>query len=240
MDSRGGPAAVLTGNAVVPAAVVPAAVVLVAVVLVAAVLGPWLARVAVHLASRDSAARPSAARVAVTVVLLGSVLTGAVALTGVRPATFAFAWAGSAAVVLASVDLLVHRLPDRVTFPAYAVCTAAFVVDAAVLDAWGPLLRSLAAAAVALAVAAAAAAVSREGLGFGDVKLLGLLGLVLGWAGWGVLLAGVFLGLVAGAVVSLVLLATRRAGWRTALPFGPPLLTGAVLALALAGPAPLG
>ena len=63
---------------------------------------------------------------------------------------------------------------------------------------------------------------------------------MLGWAGWGVLLAGVFLGLVAGAAVSLVLLATRRAGWRTALPFGPPLLAGAVLALALAGRYPSG
>ena len=62
---------------------------------------------------------------------------------------------------------------------------------------------------------------------------------MLGWAGWGVLLTGVFLGLVAGAVVSLVLLATRRAGWRTALPFGPPLLAGAALALALTGPVPL-
>ena len=62
------------------------------------------------------------------------------------------------------------------------------------------------------------------------MKLLGLLGLVLGWFGWGVLLAGIFLGLLAGALVSLVLLATRRAGWRTALPFGPPLLAGAVLA----------
>jgi leader peptidase (prepilin peptidase)/N-methyltransferase len=55
-----------------------------------------------------------------------------------------------------------------------------------------------------------------------------------------VLLVGVFLGLLTGAVVSLVLLATRRAGWRTALPFGPPLLTGAVIALALAGPVPVG
>ena len=82
--------------------------------------------------------------------------------------------------------------------------------------------------------AAAAAALSPEGLGFGDVKLLGLLGLVLGWFGWGVLLAGVFLGLLTGGLVSLVLLVTRRAGWRTALPFGPPLLVGAVLALALA------
>ena len=36
------------------------------------------------------------------------------------------------------------------------------------------------------------------------------------------------------------LLATRRAGWRTALPFGPPLLAGAVLALALGTPGSLG
>ena len=228
MDSRG-----------IPAEMAPAVAVL-AAVLVAVALGPWLARVAVRLASRDDAARPSAARVVGTVVLLGALLAGALLVTGLRPATVAFAWAGGAAVVLASVDLLAHRLPDRVAYPAYGVCAVAFTVDAAVLDAWGPLVRALVAAAAAFAMAATAAAVSPEGLGFGDVKLLGLLGLVLGWAGWGVLLAGVFLGLVAGAVVSLALLATRRSGWRTALPFGPPLLAGAVLALALGGPIPLG
>jgi leader peptidase (prepilin peptidase)/N-methyltransferase len=89
-------------------------------------------------------------------------------------------------------------------------------------------------------VAALAASIAPAGLGFGDVKLLGLLGLLLGWAGWGVLLTGVFLGLVVGALVSLMLLATRRAGWRTAIPFGPPLLAGAVGALLLVGPVPLG
>ena len=78
-----------------------------------------------------------------------------------------------------------------------------------------------------------AAVLSPDGFGFGDVKLLGLLGLVLGWFGWGVLMTGVFLGLLTGALVSLLLLATRRAGWRTAIPFGPPLLAGAVLTLAL-------
>ncbi len=223
----------------VVAEMTPAVALLVAV-LVAMVLGPWLARTAVRLASRDAAARPSAVRVMGTVVLLAALLAGALSFTGLRPATLAFVWAGGAAVVLGSVDLLVHRLPDRVTFPAYAVCAAAFTVDAAVLDAWGPLLRALVAAAAAFAIAAAAATVSPEGLGFGDVKLLGLLGLVLGWAGWGVLLTGIFLGLVAGAVVSLALLVTRRAGWRTALPFGPPLLAGAALALALTGPVPLG
>ncbi len=216
-----------------------AAVVLVAAVLLATVLGPWLARVAVRLAARDAEVRPSAVRVVVTVAALGALLAGAFLFTGLRPAAVAFAWAGAAAVVLASVDLLVHRLPDRVTCPAYAVCAGSLTVDAAVLDAWGPLARALGAAAAAVAVAAAAAAVAAEGRGFGDVKLLGLIGLVLGWAGWDVLLGGVFLGLLTGAVVSLALLVTRRAGWRTALPFGPPLLTGAVIALALAGPAPL-
>ena len=203
------------------------------VLLVAVVTGPWLARVAVRLASRDDAAVPSATRVGVMTALLAALLTGSVELAGVRPATAALAWAAGAAVVLGAVDLLSHRLPDRVTFPAYAVCAAAFLVDAAVLGTWGALVRGLLAAAVSFAVGVAAAALSPDGFGFGDVKLLGLLGLVLGWFGWGVLMTGVFLGLLTGALVSLLLLATRRAGWRTAIPFGPPLLTGAVLTLAL-------
>jgi leader peptidase (prepilin peptidase)/N-methyltransferase len=203
-----------------------------AALVVAIAVGPWLARVAARLAARDETARPAPARVAVLTVLFAGLLVGAVALVGARPATAALAWAAGAAVVLGAVDLDSHRLPDRVTYPAAVVCLVAFLVDAAVLGSWGALLRALAAGAAAFAVAYAAA-LSPEGLGFGDVKLLGLLGLVLGWFGWGVLLAGVFLGLLTGAVVSLVLLVTRRAGWRTALPFGPPLMVGAVLALAV-------
>ena len=208
---------------------------LAAALLVAVVVGPWLAVVAARLSARDDAARPGPVRIVVLTVALGVLLAGAAALTGWRPATAAVAWAAGAAVVLGAVDLASHRLPDRVTYPAYAVCAAALLVDAVVLGTWPDLLRGLLAGAAAFGVAAAAAAISPAGLGFGDVKLLGLLGLVLGWVGWGVLLTGVFLGLLTGAVVSLALLAARRVGWRTALPFGPPLLVGAVLALALHG-----
>ncbi len=204
-------------------------------VVVSLAVGPWLARVAVRLASRDDAARPSAVRVAVTTALLAVLTSGAVVLAGPRPATLALAWAAGAGLVLGAVDLASHRLPDRVTFPAHAVCAVALAADAAVLGSWSALLRAGIAAAAAFGLAALLAALAPEGLGFGDVKLLALLGLVLGWIGWGVLLAGVFLGLLTGALVSLVLLATRRAGLRTAVPFAPPLLTGAVLALALAG-----
>jgi leader peptidase (prepilin peptidase)/N-methyltransferase len=217
---------------------VPRSVLLGAALVVALVVGPWLAGTSVRLAARDDAARPTPARIAVTTVLLAGVLAAAVLLGGFRPATVALAWAAGAAVVLGAVDLAVHRLPDRVLLPSYAVCAAALIADAAGTGAWGAVVRALVAAAAAGALATVAALVSPEALGLGDVKLLGLLGLLLGWAGWGVLLAGIFLGVVGGALVSLVLLATRRAGWRTPVPFGPPLLAGAALALALAAPLP--
>ena len=216
-----------------PAADVPAGVVAALAVVGGLVLGPWLARVSVRLARRDDAASAGLLRTALTGVLVALALAGALLVGGVRPATVALAWFGVAGVVLAAVDLAVHRLPDRVTLPAYAAVTTALLVDAVALGSWPSLLRAVLAGAAAFGLAAAAAVLSPRGLGFGDVKLLGLLGLVLGWVGWGALLAGVLLGLVTGAAASLTLIAAGRAGWRTALPFGPPLLLGAVLALAL-------
>jgi leader peptidase (prepilin peptidase)/N-methyltransferase len=93
------------------------------VLVVAVVVGPWLARIAVRLAARDDTAVPSTARIGVMTTLLAGLLAGTVELTGLRPATLAVAWAAGAAVVLGAVDLASHRLPDRVTFPAYAVLT---------------------------------------------------------------------------------------------------------------------
>jgi leader peptidase (prepilin peptidase)/N-methyltransferase len=205
----------------------------VGVLVVALVAGPWLARVAVRLAARDDAARPTPLRTGVMTAVFASLLAGAGELAGLRPATVALGWAAGAAVVLGATDLICHRLPDRVTCPAYVVCGTALLVDAAVHGTWGALLTAGAAGAAALLVGGLCWVVSPQGMGLGDVKLLGQLGLVLGWFGWGVLMAGVFLGLLTGALVSVLLLATRRGGWRTAIPFGPPLLAGAVLALAL-------
>jgi leader peptidase (prepilin peptidase)/N-methyltransferase len=101
------------------------------------------------------------------------------------------------------------------------------------------VLRAAVAALAAAGAGIAARVASPAALGRGDVKLLGLLGVVLGWAGWGVLLGGVLVGLLVGALGSVLLIAAGRAGWRTRVPFGPPLLVGAYLALWLAGPLPL-
>jgi leader peptidase (prepilin peptidase)/N-methyltransferase len=199
-------------------------------------LGPWLAARTVRLATRDPAARPTLARVGGTAVLAGGALGAAPLLVGARPAALALAWFGAAAVVLAGVDLLSHRLPDRVTVPTAAGCAGALLADAVGTGEWSAGLRAAVAAVAAYGLATGARLVSPAGLGGGDVRLVGLLGLVLGWAGWSVLLGGILAGLLIGALGSLLLIALGRAGWRTRVPFGPPLLVGAYLALALAAP----
>jgi leader peptidase (prepilin peptidase)/N-methyltransferase len=144
-------------------------------------LAPRLARSTVGLIARDRTASPSGRRIVLMGVLLAAVLWAAVTFAGVRPALVGFVGVAVAALVLGAVDLASHRLPDRVTYPAAAVCAAAFTVDAVVLGTWPALLRAVLAAAVAFGLGALAASLSPAGLGFGDVKLLGLIGLALGW-----------------------------------------------------------
>jgi leader peptidase (prepilin peptidase)/N-methyltransferase len=74
------------------------------------------------------------------------------------------------------------------------------------------------------------------GVGFGDTKLAGVLGLYLGWIGWDTVLLGLVAGFVVGAAVAVVLLIRRLAGWRTDFAFGPALLLGALVAVVSGGP----
>src|SRR5205807_4526531 len=73
-----------------------------------------------------------------------------------------------------------------------------------------------------------------RGMGMGDVKLAGVLGLVLGRSVAVAILAGVLLGTVVGAVV-MARVGVKQ-GRKTAVPFGPFMAVGGVVAL-LAGPA---
>lgn len=90
--------------------------------------------------------------------------------------------------------------------------------------------------AVALAVAsvaalAAMAGVSRGGLGDGDVRLAGLIGLALGYWGWALVVLGLSLGFVLGGCFAVLAIATGRASLRSHIPFGPFMLGGALVAL---------
>ena len=75
------------------------------------------------------------------------------------------------------------------------------------------------------------ALISPGGLGMGDVKLAGLLGLYLAYLGSRALLLGVAGGFVLAAVVGIELLATHRADRKTMVPFGPAMLLATLIAV---------
>lgn len=155
---------------------------------------------------------------------------------GFSPVLPAYLYLAAIAVALAAIDLDVKRLPDAIVLPSYLVGVA-LLTPAIVVDGDGPAaLRGLAGAVVLGGGYLALAFVKPGGMGLGDVKLAGLLGLYLGVLGWDALVVGGLGAFLLGGLAGLSLLLTRRADRRTAVPFGPFMLTAALLALFVAAP----
>ncbi|MFH7593693.1 prepilin peptidase [Streptomyces racemochromogenes] len=154
---------------------------------------------------------------------------------GARPEAAVFVAVTPLVVLLGIVDLAVHRLPDVLTLP-LAAATAALLGVAALLPraagSWrGALLGGAALGAAYLLLFL----INPAGLGLGDVKLALPLGVALGWYGWGVWVAGAFLGLLYGALYGLGLLLTGRATRKTGFALGPFMAAGALTGVLLGG-----
>lgn len=158
---------------------------------------------------------------------------GTPGIDGAAPAAILLAYLVLAAggVVLALVDLDTHRLPDALVLPGYAVLPG--LLSAAVL--LGAPLEALARAACGGAAVfsfyALLRAIRPGAMGGGDVKVSGVLGIALGFAGWNALIVGAVAAFVLGGAVGVALLAVRRAHLQTALPFGPWMILGAWIGL---------
>jgi len=150
---------------------------------------------------------------------------------GFQPAVGAFAFLGVLGVALAQIDVAVQRLPDRLTLAGYPALIALLALAAAATGAWQDLARALLGGLVLGAAYLLLGLLSGGQLGGGDIKLAGLIGLLLGWAGWSVLLTGAGLGFILAAAVGLALLATRRIARRSMISFGPYMLAGALLVI---------
>jgi leader peptidase (prepilin peptidase)/N-methyltransferase len=150
-------------------------------------------------------------------------------VAGLPWAVPAFLYLAAVSVALALIDVDTHTLPNRIVLPAYPVSLVLLAVASAGSGDWGALLRGVAGGGMLFAFYLALALARPNGMGLGDVKLAGVLGLYLGWLGWGALVVGAFGAFVLGGVFSLVLLATGRVGRTSGIPFGPWMLAGAAV-----------
>ncbi|GLZ30128.1 prepilin peptidase [Lentzea sp. NBRC 105346] len=165
-----------------------------------------------------------------TTEVLTAALLGSIALVaGPRPEVIAFAWLAVVCVALATIDLLVYRLPDRLTLPTYPVLAALFT--AAALNAPERLFHAVLAALVLVVYYLLLALMKPGQLGLGDVKLAGLLGMALGWMGWTAVLLATVLTFVLCGLTGLALVVTRRVTLRSDLPLGPFMVYGTFVAL---------
>ncbi|MEO5779375.1 MULTISPECIES: A24 family peptidase [Arthrobacter] len=151
------------------------------------------------------------------------------------------------AVQLTIIDVRHHLLPDRIVFPSYGIAGVLLLGAAAslaVLAAPDPVpaddaaalfglpgLRILAGGAVMWLFYFLLHTVYPPGMGFGDVKLAGVLGMYLGFLGWHHVAAGAFAAFVFGGLWSLGMIALRRGTLGSAIPFGPFMLAGTAAAM---------
>lgn len=129
-------------------------------------------------------------------------------------------------VALALIDIDVHRLPDAIVLPAYPVLTVLLAGASWWTEDWWALARAGIGGGALYLLYLLLVLAYPAGMGFGDVKLAGLLGALLGYVGWSALVVGGFAGFLFGAVVAVVLLILGRGTGKTALPFGPFMLLG--------------
>jgi leader peptidase (prepilin peptidase)/N-methyltransferase len=135
-------------------------------------------------------------------------------------------------VLLGTIDLACLRLPDPLVGALAVVTALPLVVVAVTAGEPGRVGRGVLAAGLCGAAYLMVWLLPGGGLGFGDVKLSVVLGFLLGWIGWPAVLIGLVAPHLINGPVALALLATRRARRGTALPLGPALLLGALLAAA--------
>lgn len=153
---------------------------------------------------------------------------------GLDPVLPAYLYLAAVGIALALIDIDVKRLPDALTLPSYPVVGVLLGIAALAGSDSGDFVRALLGGAAMFAFYFALCFAYPAGMGFGDVKLSGVLGLATAWVGWGAWAVGLFGGFLFGGLWGIVLIVAKRGGRKSKVPFGPFMLAGALLGV-LAG-----
>ncbi len=142
-------------------------------------------------------------------------------------------FAGLLALSIIDVERLV--LPKKIVYPLTVVVAALLLLAAAETGKWHAYLIGAACAIGWFIVFFAMNLISPRFLGFGDVRLSLVLGLSLGWLGFGYVILGFFAANLIGAVVGIALIATKHMERQSRIPYGVFLAAGCAVAV-FAGP----
>jgi len=147
----------------------------------------------------------------------------------------AFLYLGAICVALALIDLDTQRLPNAITLPSYVVGIV-LLGGAALADGdLDPFVRALIGMAALYGIYFLLVLAYPAGMGFGDVKLAGVLGLYLGYLGWSEWFAGWLLGFLLGGIFGVAAILFRKASRKTQVPYGPFMIAGALIAVFAGG-----
>ena len=163
-------------------------------------------------------------------------VTAQVVHLGQLPALPGYLFFTAAGIALAAIDLDVHRLPNAIVYSCYLALAVGFGTAAAIEGSAQPLVRAAIGAVALFGLYLVIALARPGGMGLGDVKLAGAIGAALGFLSYPALVVGAFAAFVLGGLAAVAMTARRGATRRTALPFGPAMVGGALLAVFAGAP----
>jgi leader peptidase (prepilin peptidase) / N-methyltransferase len=168
--------------------------------------------------------------------LLFVAITLRIASLDLLPALPAYLYFAAIGIALTLIDIDCRRLPNVIVLPSYPVVLVLLASAAAWQHDLAALVRALVGTAALFGVYFLLAMVHPAGMGFGDVKLAGVLGAALAYLSYSALVVGAFAAFFIAALVGVVLIVSRRASRKTAIPFGPYMIAGSLLAMFFAEP----
>ncbi|HXX91690.1 MAG TPA: A24 family peptidase [Acidimicrobiales bacterium] len=173
--------------------------------------------------------------------IVTAVVFGALAWRfGAQPALAAYVVFAAGLIAISAVDLEHMRIPNRILYPTLLSTAVLLTVASAVDDRWGSLARGAIAGAAGFGAFFVVHLVVPKGMGFGDVRLAGLVGLGAGWLGLGHGFVAFATAFLLGAFIGLGVMIATGGGRKTKIPFGPFLAAGALVAVLWGGPVAAG
>ena len=127
-------------------------------------------------------------------------------------------------IVILVYDIYHQIILDELIYPALVISVIYLFFNTSI-----DFSHKLLGAGVGLAIIAIIYLFTKgKGIGFADIKLAALMGLIVGWPG---ILTALFLAFVVGAIYGLILIGQKKKQWKSAIAFGPFLIIGFYITL---------